>query len=259
MRKISPEDLILAILKNQIQSLSKTEILERSLNRVVVGRDFSRMEETRKKLEKSFEKLLREKSFHVVEEGGLTRYRIAQDVSEKSLYEPLVAWLKGRGVEARILSAQKARRGKRGSNLYRYPDIVGVKRNVMSSAVRTVVERTGEAIFELYGYEVKSRLDTGNVREARRQCLENSSWANRRYLVAEHIEEEAFRELEKENILNSVGLIHLSVNRSAEPFLPDRRTKLLLESPFLRVDNDAIDRLYKNWDDFRDWIDSLSL
>ena len=249
--KITMKGLILKVLGEQLRPVTETELLER----VRFKLPGKLPEDIAASFDKGFQSLLKDGEISTVDEGSLRKFQVKTDMGEERLYAPLVEWLEGEGVHARILDARRAERTKKGGNRWRFPDIVGVRQVIASPTVRYIVEKTGGGTVELHSFEVKLRLSRSNMRDAFYQCLANSAWANRKYLVASEVDQGVSAELERLSAVHGIGLIRLSVSVEGQ-LRPG--TEKLIESPHRELDAATVEELHKQWAEFREWIDALN-
>ena len=78
-----------------------------------------------------------------------------------------------------------------GGNQWRYPDVVGVEdlTGNYHAKVKEIVELKKEELLRFWSFEVKKSIKLANLRESFFQCLANSAWAHRAYLVAGELED----------------------------------------------------------------------
>jgi len=102
-----------------------------------------------------------------------------------------------------------------GGNKWLFPDMVGLE--IVGENWTQEIKKFSEEHFtskgKLWSFEVKIKIDNGNVREAFFQTVSNSSWANYGYLVtSEIIGRETINELRILAGLHGIGVIRLDVN-----------------------------------------------
>jgi len=197
----------------------------------------------------------------IVRRGGLELYalrsaRTAALQRERDLDRPLIDWLRDRNIEA--IAANPPGGTRKGR--WRFPDVFGATNpKRWSTNFKNIALETGASFRELSSYELKEEIASiADMREAFFECLGNSSWANRRYVVTANVGAHAREEFERLAPRFGMGLIELPVQRAANAltFHPDAR--LLRESPRFDLDLDEIDRLAAEWTPFKDWMEKLA-
>ena len=133
---------------------------------------------------------------------------------EHSLYPKLIEYLNDEFPNMwcwRINEATSSNRKGKGANEWLHPDVVG--RQLLSTGWKNEVRDLGKNMqgqkIRLWSFEVKTRLEQGNVRRSFFQAVANSSWANYGYLAAEVIEKEAHAELQLLSPMHGIGLIRI--------------------------------------------------
>lgn len=64
------------------------------------------------------------------------------------------------------------------------PDLVGDRFSFEEYTLETMIIQKLMGVYYIYSFEMKVNLHFGNLKEAYSQAVSNSSWANKRYLVA---------------------------------------------------------------------------
>lgn len=150
---------------------------------------------------------------------------------------------------------ETSKRAKKGENEWLHPDIVGVHFSFMEYQHNTVnlIRSLNENVSTLFSFEMKIRVNFGNLREYYFQAVSNSSWANEGYLVAVEYQEDPDLRQEMQRLTNAfgIGFIQLDVTHpeQSQILLPARRSNTL--------DWDTIDRLVGTNEDFRKFTDTL--
>ncbi len=181
---------------------------------------------------------------------------------EQDLYQPLVEWLDSSelAVTGKILAVNAGASGEKGEHKWRYPDVVGhSSRADIQSGLAHFFSKFNINYHELYSFEVKREILKSNVRQYFFQCLANSAWANRRYLITTHISDEAMDEFRKLSRVYGMGLIRLACGKDGDRIIPMADSALLMNSPYNELDIQSISDLYGGWKSFREWIDALKL
>jgi hypothetical protein len=142
-----------------------------------------------------------------------------------------------------------------GGNSWLHPDIVALDPIAKHwvSGVKDCANMSHGEIVNLWSFEVKKQLTTGNVRKHYFQAVSNSSWANYGYLVATSIAtKEALAELKMLHALHGIGVIILNANDvdKTEIMLPAQKRD--------QVDWESVDRLARENRDFAEFVNNIS-
>ena len=185
---------------------------------------------------------------------------------ETDYYDTVVDWLnKKLNMESQKLNHSTAVKEEKGVHHWRYPDIVGIKKiNYLEKSILKVADLTGQKYFpEIWSFEVKKDLDRRNIRSYFFECLSNSGWANRRYVVAvtdlkqnAKIVDEVIPEFRKLSLRYNVGLIQIKTvdTRISEG---TEGSSILIECPRQDLDLEIMNDLCKNWSEFKNWLEDL--
>lgn len=144
----------------------------------------------------------------------------------------------------------------RGKNKWLHPDIIGVYFPFDSYQVGTldIIKSFYESKMRLFSFEMKKAITSGNLRECFFQAVSNSSWANEGYLVALKYDSDSdFREeMQRLNNAFGIGFIQLDAQNIAESIvlIPARNHE--------QIDWDTLDRLLKDNDDVKSFVDSIN-
>lgn len=220
----------------------------------------------------NFEQLLKEWAKEVeslIKKDEYTHLYIHKNTIEKIIelnyYDAVVAWLRGNvKVESRKLNHVTAKKAIKGSNHWRFPDIVGIrKRNYLESGILKVADLTGQNYYpEIWSFEVKKELAAGNLREYFFECLSNSGWANRRYVVVAlekgkniSIEDKDISEFRKLSLRYHVGLIQVTTLNTK--ISEEGSSSILVECPRQDLDLEIMNDLCVSLPEFKDWLESL--
>ena len=238
------------------------------LDRIVKGEELPEAPDS-KRFRAALESLAKQTNSHVIRQtfGNLDKFAYERNVNrlivnERELDEPLIQWLdEKRGIAGRALpSGGGAGRGEKGTNHWRFPDVVGhTDHRKVKPGLRNFWKLTGGCL-EISSYELKQELTLGNVREVFFQCLANSAWANRRYVVAWDVRRQACDEFKKLAERYGMGLIELAVLKENDRIRADlEETRVLIECPRQELDVQAIRDLYENtgWKPFIEWVDGI--
>lgn len=192
-------------------------------------------------------------------EGDLLRFGPREQDAQKSasnrpeteLYPILVRFLERKGIRAVELCAAQAKRGPRGANRWRFPDVVGVSGldSSLDPTLASLAQRTGwTPQCDVIAYEVKKTLKISNVREAFYECMSNSAWANKRYLVATVIDNAAADEFEKlHSQHHDIGLMRLALTKDGTEFDADN-SRIMFECPRRDLNVEALAELCEIWE-----------
>lgn len=180
----------------------------------------------------------------------------AEQRREHDLYEPLRDFLGDElGIMTRRIreSASRNRRGRNG-NKWLHPDIVGMKMpgRDWSPLVNQCVSALPTRKAELFSFEVKVRLTSGNLRESFFQTVSNSLWANYAYLVATEVKgEDTYTELQMLCSLHGVGYLtfDLETPEASRIVIPARKRE--------EVDWASVDRIAGENTDFVGYLERV--
>ena len=144
----------------------------------------------------------------------------------------------------------------KGQNEWTHPDIVGIYFPYESYDGTTIKLQEGlvDSSYKLFSFEMKQKLDRGNLRECYFQAVSNSSWANEGYLVALVIAEDSdfMDELRRLNNAFGIGIIKLNAeNITQSEILFSAKAKEFLDWA-------TINRLIIMNPDFKSFIDGLT-
>ena len=178
-------------------------------------------------------------------------------VSEHDLYPVLINYLK---TEIKLYCQRiDEKRSKNtygsGSNQWLHPDIVAIQPidKEWNDLIRTCVKHGSGQSVRLWSFEVKKELNNSNTRKCFFQAVSNSSWANEGYLVATSISTNAVeQELRMLSALHGIGVILLN------PENPSESEILLPARSRAEVDWQSVDRIVKENEDFKDFIELVS-
>ncbi len=188
-----------------------------------------------------------------------------EKIHESAYYKVVVEWLsKSLNIESKYLNHLTASRSTKGIHKWRFPDIVGIRKTNYQDGILKVANLTGQKYFpEIASFEVKKDLSKGKMRDYFFECLSNSGWANRRYVVvvsdlqqASKIEDEVISEFRKLSLRYHVGLIQIktiNTNLSYEK----EGSSILVECPRQDLDLEIMNDLCASLPEFKDWLESL--
>jgi hypothetical protein len=174
-------------------------------------------------------------------------------LTEHDLYPTLSEYLlEEMGVfSIRIDEATSSNSRGQGGNSWLHPDIVGMQAQTLEweQEVRTCFSQFGDNPVQLWSFEVKLQLTTGNVRQAFFQAVSNSSWANYGYLVAsEIVGSKTMEELRMLCSLHGIGLMNLDAGSPSDSQI------LIPAQAKPRADWASINRLAAENRDFCDYV-----
>ena len=113
--------------------------------------------------------------------------------------------------------------------------------------IKHIVREKSDQKIKLWSFEVKTRVNRSNVREAYFQAVSNSSWANFGYLAVAEIQS-AEKELRMLSGLHGIGLIKIDTDdpEYSEIIIPARER--------LNIDWNVANRLAEENTDFIEYI-----
>jgi len=171
------------------------------------------------------------------------------ELKEAALYPILQKFLLSKKIYSKRIDEKCSsnRRGK-GGNKGLHPDIVGLEDS--NPGWCDEIKKCAGAFFyktvTLSSYEVKRKLDRGNISGAFLQAVSNSSWANYGYLVAAEIDDKIEPELRRLANLHGIGVICLDNNPA--------RSRIIIRSRQRDIDWDTVNRIAEENTDFMDYI-----
>jgi hypothetical protein len=177
--------------------------------------------------------------------------------SEHDLYPLLIKYLKTEhDLYCQRIDERRSRNTKgKGGNHWLHPDIVAMHAVAkgLDPAIKDCIKAGASQSVRLLSYEVKKHLTTGNVRKYFFQAVSNSSWANEGFLVATSLAPGVEQELRVLNALHGIGLILL------DPENPSESDLILPARSNPEVDWQSVNRILLENDDFKDFIDKVSI
>lgn len=108
----------------------------------------------------------------------------------------------------------------------------------------------------LWSFEVKKKINRGNVRESFFQALSNSSWAHYGYLVAPRLDDpggDTKHELEMLCTRHGIGFILLNVE------FPEESKKLIPAKERTEIDWNMANRLAEENEDFETYLTKVDI
>ena len=176
---------------------------------------------------------------------------------EKPLYDVLGKFvLLELKVHSKRIDEKKKRPGKHsgsGVNKWLFPDLVGLE-DLSAGWDSEIKEHVYENHFsdrnaKLWSFEVKDRIDKGNLRLYFFQAVSNSSWANFSYLAAGEIsgDDETLKGLQTLSSLHGIGLIDLNAENPTE-------SQIIIPAKETEVDWNAASRLTEVSQDFLNYV-----
>lgn len=219
----------------------------------------------------NFEQLLKEwvkDDESLIKKDESTRLYIHKNTIEKidelEYYDAVVEWLRGNvKVDSRKLNHVTAKKAIKGINQWRFPDIVGIRKTDYDDSILKVASITGQKYFpEIWSFEVKKELAAGKLREYFFECLSNSGWANRRYVVIAidlakrtKIEDEVISEFRKLSLRYHVGLIQITTMNTK--ISEEGGSSILVECPRQDLNLEIMNDLCNSFPEFKKWLESL--
>jgi|JI9StandDraft_1071089.scaffolds.fasta_scaffold67429_2 hypothetical protein len=183
---------------------------------------------------------------------------------ETEYYHTVVDWLSNNlKIESQELNHLTANKAKKGIHQWRFPDIVGIRKTNYHGGILKVANLTGQKYFpEIWSFEVKKELSKGNLRNYFFECLSNSGWANRRYVVVvsdigknPKIDDEVISEFRKLSLRYHVGLIQITTMNTT--ISEEGGSSILVECPRQDLDLEIMHDLCVSLPEFKDWLESL--
>lgn len=162
-----------------------------------------------------------------------------------------------RGAKLKTIFHEYSHRNKRGYNKWIHPDLVWVYfsfNDKIREYEKVVIDFQNDFAItatKLFSFELKIKLDIGNLREYYFQAVSNSSWANEGYLVTLKLDEEVIDEARRLANSFGIGLIKLEPdNIEGSQIIVPATTKK-------ELDIDAMDRLASENRDFSDFLQNI--
>ena len=179
--------------------------------------------------------------------------------SERDLHPLLVKYTHGNPhfrCYTKTIHHEVSSKHTKGKNKWLHPDIVGVyfPFDDFEESTMQIIDNFSESVLKLFSFEMKKEVDETNLREYFFQAVSNSSWANEGYLVVLKYkkESELMDEMRRLNNAFGIGFIKLNAeNISQSEILISAQRKS-------NIDWDTINRLSKNNEDFKKFIDSIN-
>ena len=171
---------------------------------------------------------------------------------EDDLHQPVKDYLvKVEDIYAKTIRHQCS--GKDDSQkVWTHPDIIGVKfllDKFDNEITKQLYKHANIQTFDLYSYELKREINNDNDLKAYfLQAAADSSWANYGYLVANHINDSLYDEIQRLNNLFGIGVMEFS---TINP-------KIIVEAQRHNIDYNTIDKLCKyNNNDINGFFEKL--
>ena len=140
-----------------------------------------------------------------------SKQKASEKSAEDDMYDPLIHFLKDKHkVDSKRIEHRNARKSKSGADMWLYPDLVGLQDLSVSwnTKVRDCVKLYSDKMSKLWSFELKTAIDSSNVRKYFFQAVSNSSWANFGYLVACEIDDQSLEELRILSNLHGLALLN---------------------------------------------------
>ena len=165
-----------------------------------------------------------EKKQTVTHDVNFNNYQKIQEEekNEQSLYPKLQQYLyhSDYKVFSRHIPHQGTAGREAGADKWLHPDLVGlqdVQEDFEDQETVSLMNNLSQKRFKFWSFEVKQKINRGNVRVSFFQTVANSFWANFAYLVAaELIGSDTEKELRWLANLHGVGFIHLNSEYPSE-------------------------------------------
>jgi uncharacterized protein len=178
-------------------------------------------------------------------------------VKEAALYPKLIEYLNSElGLLCLRINEKRSSNSRGpGGNQWLHPDIVALepRDREWSPIVRECASAGSKQSVRLWSFEVKRRLNMGNIRKSFFQAVSNSSWSNEGYLVTAEIDQkDVEHELRMLSALHGIGVIVLNIDNPSESemFIPARSRE--------EVDWESVNRIVAENKDFSDYIEQVS-
>jgi uncharacterized protein len=162
-----------------------------------------------------------------------------------------------RGAKLKTIFHENSTKAKKGFNKWLHPDLVGVYysfNDQIREYENVIIQFQNDfsiVATKLFSFELKIKIDIGNLREYYFQAVSNSSWANEGYLVALKIDDEVIEEIRRLANSFGIGLIKLDAENVEEGqiIVPATNRK--------QLDIDAMDRLASENKDFANFLQNI--
>lgn len=177
-----------------------------------------------------------------------------QGKNEKGLYDPLVKYLRKemRIYAKRIEEKKVLKRGGKGRNKWRHPDVVGVQGSISDKDLHHSVQSIAKLTIDkakLFAFEVKEEVTGSSLRGDFHQTVASTIWANYGFLCAEKFDtdDETEHELKQLNNAYGIGLILINRKNPEDSYIHTKARET-------RVDLEICSTLAKNNEDFANFI-----
>lgn len=148
---------------------------------------------------------------------------------------------------------EKSKKQISGKDKWENPDIVGVyiPFNDYEPQTLEILKHINHNVCSLFSFELKVKVNFGNLKESYFQAVSNSSWANEGYLVIfEDIEDDVLEELRRLNASFGIGVIKLEAN--------PLDSRVLLSAKRSEIDLQTMDRLVDSNPNFREFAADIN-
>jgi len=164
---------------------------------------------------------------------------------ERDLHAVLVKFLKTSNYfmcSTKTVFHEKSKKGKSNQDKWTYPDLVGVYFPFDDYEPLTLktLSLFNEKPYKVFSFEMKKKIDLGNLRSEYFQAVSNSSWANEGYLVAPIITTENEDFMSELTLLNNafgIGVIKLNIE------IPEESEILFYSKYKQHLDINMLDKL----------------
>ena len=148
---------------------------------------------------------------------------------------------------------EKSAKGRLHQDKWTYPDLIGVHfpYDDYEKLTLETLELFHEPLYKIFSFEMKKKIDLGNLRSEYFQAVSNSSWANEGYLAAPQIateNEDFMNELMLLNGAFGIGVIRLNIER------PEESEIVLHGRQRQDLDGNMLDKLILKNKDVRDFF-----
>lgn len=192
-------------------------------------------------------------------ENSIREKEQLKSIKERDLHTLLVAYAAGNThFKARLKTIfhEGSSKGKKGLNEWLHPDLVGVYFPFKDYKPETIEIQQSLSLtsIKLFSFELKVKLNFGNLRQSYFQAVSNSSWANEGYLVSLSVDDDpSFHdEIRRLNNAFGIGIVQLNPENvhESEILFPSRINP--------EIDWDTVNRLANENIDFSTFLKNIS-
>ncbi|GAA7363050.1 COG2958 family protein [Helicobacter pylori] len=182
---------------------------------------------------------------------------------ERDLHDLLVKFLNedpNFKLLCKTIKHEESRKGKKGEDMWNYPDIVGVyfpydkhpPYNKYKGETLKFLHHNRSKKYKLFSFELKKELILSNLKKSYFQAVSNSSWANEGYLVVfeSKDKDKVLGELRRLNQSFGIGVIKLETEIS--------NSKILLPAREKEIDIPTLNMLLNKSSDFKSFMENIN-